>query len=218
MSKETVKTLLVLVTIAIFSTSWAIAGHLSQYADISENIKNYHIGRLVLDMIGGIVSLSVIYYCAFRKPGTKCLAFFIFLSSVAILEHVYAFGIFRGISTVSQMIGVQEGQIFAMMKEIQWFNFLNILILSGWIFFALKLWRFNRATQIQEILKIGTYQEIVHKLQSIENLSNLETKYYESIVEYPSIAWFLKRIYKDRKLTLQSIPAAESTDLKNTVS
>lgn len=152
-----------------------------------------------------ILNFLILYFCAYKKPGTRLLTMSIFFDSFNILYKVYRFREFQNVlnAMTSQATVIPEGVIsfFQTFKLI----ILSLFLLSIFrLFFSFKLRQANKTALFNRMLTVPEYSKAFLSLSEASDYKDLYERYGKSVRENPEIAGHLKKAFKEKKTLLNS--------------
>lgn len=157
------------------------------------------IANSVMGFVWGSLFAFLLFRCAFKKPGTRLLSFFIFSCWVSIIYFIYYLGQTASLSSMFKLVNQQEMSYFKnLFLKLRTLGVLNTLASLTVAYFSWKLWKLNKQEQLRVLLASPTYQSVFEEIGSAEVVDTLTESYSKWVQTYPEIAWHLKRQYKKR--------------------
>lgn len=146
---------------------------------------------------GSSINGVILYFCAYKKSGTRWLTSTIVCHNVGIVYSIAQE--FAAVLLLSKVWGklevAQKNDIFVLIGHSMAVNALSIVF----VFFSIKLRKLNKKIQLRKILLNATYQALFEKIKAISDEKELDSEYGKGVQSYPEIAGHLKTTYKKRK-------------------
>ncbi|NGX48297.1 MAG: hypothetical protein K1000chlam3_01688 [Chlamydiae bacterium] len=193
--------LLVKLTLPIIIPTWAFSSLksnplLSTNKELLEEGAKILGGFSIFGTLIGIICSIIIFYCAYKKPGTVLLTITLISAIWYIPYEFYSLGTLQ--TSKLLLKNMNMFQFAPLLSIIQAYSFVTILIDLFWYYLCFNLRKINKNIQINQILGTPIYQTALQGMQAAINSQELETKYSEAVRNNPQISWYLKKIYKEK--------------------
>ena len=134
---------------------------------------------LTMQFLFCIIGSLILYFCAYRKPGTRILTYSLFCQCLAIPYRIYSLGGMQASILILNKIHAPE-VIASFLSKLQFALLLPILVSIAWTFFSFKLRRINKKIQLDRILAIPKYHAVFQHLHAATSIEELHSKYGEA--------------------------------------
>lgn len=151
-----------------------------------------------------LISIPIMYYCAYKNPGTILLSLTIFFGFVCLIFIICFFinALFVLNRTITFLAPTSTEEIIALNNLFYWLGIAGLYSLmyhSTWFYLCYKLRIVNKKIQSKNLLNYPLYCKIFETLQTTNQMVKLESLYREAKTKHPEISWHLKKKYKERK-------------------
>lgn len=147
-------------------------------------------GTQITYLFGGCIDTFVLYYCAYKNPGTIYLKLNIFLNYLSVLISVLV--------TIYYCVYLFKIDLIVFLALLLSHIYLKI----AWIKKCNALKTLNIRIRSDAAREVETYRLVIENMEKAKNEVELTDFYRNGVIENPAIGMVLKNLYKQRKKEL----------------